>query len=143
MLDEVLYHATFKENIPSIIKNGLGGNRRPNWDESEKGAVYFANDAETAYGFCESAPLASESAVKSGIVMLAVSKLALNQDKFENDYNLDQVSMVFGFRPRFYIYRGIIPSHILHVIDCYEGDLGLLVNFNNVPLYDSTTFLSK
>lgn len=79
-----LYHATYLTNVPSILKNGLVPNQKPNWpgyDLDDK--VFLAFNPETAEDFL------SESETYDGqkIAIIEVNADALDLDRFVYDWN--------------------------------------------------------
>ena len=48
-----LYHATFKDLLPLIKKNGLGNSPYKNWNDSDNKFVYLASDPYEAESYCE------------------------------------------------------------------------------------------
>lgn len=79
----VLYHATFKAYLPSILANGLGARQPKSWDGSAEGVVCLADDPDMAESFAECADAVSSDIYDSGIVVLKVNAngLALKPDR--------------------------------------------------------------
>jgi hypothetical protein len=87
-IPNILYHATYKPLLKSIIKKGLGGNKRKNWEDSIKGVVYLAKDPYVAESYAESA---EEEYVPDSwldnIVILQIDTTNLDKSKFIVDRN--------------------------------------------------------
>lgn len=126
-----LYHATFRANLPSIKKLGLGAKQIKNWDFSIDNIVCFTNDAECAYSFCESADDVSDSKYESGIVVLAVNINDLNKKLLSYDPNMEG-----GNNKDTFAYRGVINSSKLGVITYEKGFVGKLLDLKRVPAYE-------
>lgn len=84
----ILYHATFKRRLPQIIKYGLDSKHAKNWKDCEKGYVYFAQNYDIAYDFCEAAEDVQDDDYDSGIVVLAVDAKTLKKENFKPDGNI-------------------------------------------------------
>ena len=84
----VLYHATYREYLDSIMAGGLGTSDFKNWSESKRGVVYLAEDPYVAESYATSA---EEDEVPlefiDNVVVLAVSTNGLDQNKFFLDDN--------------------------------------------------------
>lgn len=76
----MLYHATYKKNLPSIIKNGLipGTKDRCNWDGiCCDGYVFLALDPEAAISYAETADRALDDDINN-IVLIGIRASDLN-----------------------------------------------------------------
>lgn len=98
-----LYHATYKARIPSIKELGLGAKQFKNWDISADGVVYFATDPYVAESFCEVAEDVEEEVYNSGIVILCVDSMELDECSLweESEYE--------------YVYTGIVSPELLYI----------------------------
>lgn len=126
-----LYHATFRTNLPSIKKLGLGAKQIKNWDFSIDNIVCFTNDAECAYSFCESADDVSDSKYESGIVVLAVNMNDLDRKLLIYDPNVDG-----GNNKDTFAYKGVISPTKLMVVTSEKGFVGKLLDLKRVPAYE-------
>jgi len=84
---KTLYHATFKENIPSILKRGLlpvSGNKV--WDDCCDG-VYLTPDVYEAVSFAEVGSDESDRYLDSEIVVLKIDGELLDESLFSEDIN--------------------------------------------------------
>lgn len=79
-----LYHATYADNVPSILRDGLLPNQKHNWSGYYlEGQVFLAFNPETAEDFL------SESETYDGqkIAIIEVNADALDLDRFAYDWN--------------------------------------------------------
>lgn len=74
----ILYHATYKAHLESIIQNGLGFKQNKNWDISEDKVTYFTTNIHCAEAFCECAEDVSPEIYDSGIVILECDSKDIN-----------------------------------------------------------------
>lgn len=105
-----LYHATFKKNLNSIKKRGLGNTTKTLWDDSIPGVVYLAIDPYIAESYAEA--IADDLGIESDIVVLSVSLDDLDINLLKQDSNvlvddIDEIST--------YEYHGVIPFEALEV----------------------------
>lgn len=128
-----LYHATFRANLASIRKYGLGAKQPKNWDISKDGVVYFANNPDSAFSFCECAEDVSDSKYYSGIIVFGVNIGPEYKGRLLKDANSREIGS-----GNFCI-KGIIPPNKLEVIVNRQGErrnIGKLVNIKRVPAYE-------
>lgn len=108
LVPSILYHATYREYLDSIMGSGLGASNNKNWSESNRGVVYLALDPYVAESYAEAA---EEEDVPSrfidNIVILEVDTNGLDQNKFFVDKNvlLDPEDQGTTFE-----YHGVIPA---------------------------------
>jgi hypothetical protein len=79
-----LYHATYADNVPSILRDGLLPDKTHNWSGYYlEGQVFLAFNPETAEDFL------SESETYDGqkIAIIEVNADALDLDRFAYDWN--------------------------------------------------------
>ena len=83
-----LYHATYKAHKSSIKRAGLQSTvAHKNWEDSEKGIVYLAKNAEIAHSHAETAEDAPDRIYDSGIIVYKIDIKNLDQDKLKKDRN--------------------------------------------------------
>jgi len=84
--EKILYHATFKDYIPSIMEKGLGVGTVRNWADSDLGVTCLATNPEVAASFCKTAEETPMKVYRSGIVILEVNctGLDLAEDNLAN-----------------------------------------------------------
>jgi hypothetical protein len=101
-----LYHATYKARMPSIKEFGLGAKQFKNWiGISADGVVYFSLDPYVAESYCEVAEDVEDEVYDSGIVILCVDSLELDECSLweESEYEV--------------VYTGVISPELLYVWD--------------------------
>lgn len=104
----MMYHATYKEYLPSILKTGLGGARtHPNWVQSKEGIVYLSSDKDCALAMAEVAELVPDEVYNSGIVILEVDCTGL---KLTQDRN------VICDEPVYFEFEGVITPDRLKIL---------------------------
>jgi RNA:NAD 2'-phosphotransferase (TPT1/KptA family) len=108
VVPSVLYHATYKPLLKSILKNGLGSKTRKNWEDSVPGVTYLSDNAEAAESYAETSDLVDEEWLDE-IVVLKVNTEGLNRDKFFVDRN-NQTGDTFE-------YHGVIPKSNITIVD--------------------------
>jgi hypothetical protein len=87
--DGYLYHATYRVHKDSIAKHGLKTNNdHKNWEDSKKGRVYLAKNAEIAQSHAETSEDAPEKHYNSGIVVYRVKRSNLDPKKIKKDSNI-------------------------------------------------------
>ena len=93
--NQVLYHATFRANLPGIKEKGLIIGRKSNWgfDKEECNAIYFTKYPDIAYGFADCADYVADSVYASGIVVLAIPRVCFDKNYLRCDYNVEDRSM--------------------------------------------------
>lgn len=109
----VLYHATYKAYLDSIMRYGLGAKiPHKNWEDSRPGHVYLTKDVECAIDMAESAELVPAQVYDSGIVVLEVfcDGLPLHRDQNFADADLDET--YYGI---YFELKGIIPPARLEI----------------------------
>ncbi len=99
----MLYHATYKPFLDSIMKNGLGGKgAQAQWEDSKPGYVYLAKDPEVARSHAEANEEVPDEYIDD-IVVLSIDASQLDQNNLENDPNVQDDDSTLA-------YKGIIPS---------------------------------
>lgn len=116
--DEVipmLYHATYKPFLDSIMKNGLGGKgAQTQWEDSKPGYVYLAKDPEVAVSHAEANEEVPDEYVDN-IVVLSIDTSQLDQDNLEDDPNVIDDDSTLA-------YKGIIPTSAFSVNESSSKD---------------------
>lgn len=104
--DEVipmLYHATYKPFLDSIMKNGLGGSgAQTQWEDSKPGYVYLAKDPEVARSHAEANEEVPDEYIDD-IIVLSIDTSQLDQNNLEDDPNVMDDDSTLA-------YKGIIPA---------------------------------
>lgn len=133
----MLYHATFKAYIPEIKKYGLGAKQHKNWEISTDGVVCLTNDPEVANDFCECAEDVPEDIFESGIVVFMIDERCLDKNKLfvDPNVNIDEDDDNYDDTVEYLIYKGVIPSNQLVVINNKGVIKGVLSNLNSCPTY--------
>ena len=104
----MLYHATYKPFLNSIMKNGLGGSgAQTQWEDSKPGYVYLAKDPEVAVSHAEANEEVPDEYIDD-IVVLSINASQLDQDNLEDDSNVMDDDSTLA-------YKGIIPSSAFSV----------------------------
>jgi len=104
----MLYHATYKPFLDSIMKNGLGGKgAQTQWEDSKPGYVYLAKDPEVAYSHAEANEEVPDEYIDN-IVVLSIDASQLDQDNLEDDPNVMDDDSTLA-------YKGIIPTSAFSV----------------------------
>lgn len=101
----VLYHATYKPRLKSILSKGIGATKSRNWSDSKRGVVYLALDPDVAESYAE---VALDDLDKEwDIAILKINTTNLDLSKFYLDSNVrnDQNDTVE--------YHGIIPPQAI------------------------------
>ena len=111
--DEVipmLYHATYKPFLDSIMKNGLGGKgAQTQWEDSKPGYVYLAKDPEVAVSHAEANEEVPDEYIDN-IVVLSIDASQLDQDNLEDDPNVMDDDSTLA-------YKGIIPTSAFTIME--------------------------
>jgi hypothetical protein len=103
----VLYHATYKQRVKSIMLKGLGAAGRRNWSDSRRGVVYLALDPNVAESYAEAALDEIDPETDWEIVVLKVNTASLDPSKFFLDRNvLDNEGDTVE-------YHGVIPPQAI------------------------------
>ena len=125
-----LYHATYKQFLQSIKRNGLGNTRKKMWEDSKPGVVYLADDPWVAESYAECSEWVDEQAdpdkYLDNIVILEIDTSKLNMNKLFVDEN---VRLEDGEENATWEYHGIIPweackifnSNIAEDFELYES----------------------
>lgn len=127
---DYLYHATYKELLPLIKKEGLGGSSsKPNWEDSKSGVIYFARTPEIAESYAETAENVPEEWLDD-IIILRVDKNVLDSDKLFYDKNVltydDEEKDTFE-------YHGIVNFSDIDIIA--DGGLNEVIALDNPEEY--------
>jgi RNA:NAD 2'-phosphotransferase (TPT1/KptA family) len=109
-IPKILYHATYRPLLDSIIKNGLGNTDQKWWEDSEPGAVYLARDPDSAYDFAETAETPPDEYIDD-IVVLAIDTKYLDYNELEIDPN----NYVENEEDSTLIYYGIIDPESISI----------------------------
>lgn len=123
----ILYHATYRANISSIKKLGLGAKQPKNWEFSVNGAICLATDPETAFSYAESADDVSDYKYNSGIIVLMVDTKTLNPSLLAIDPNIKSNTS--------YLYRGVIPPQNIAIITS-KKHMEMLLSCRRIPAYE-------
>lgn len=101
-----LYHATYKQLLPSIKKKGLDPNiSKKSWDFS-RNYVYLSPDRDVAESYAETSDSVPEEYIDS-IVILRVKRNLLDKNKLSVDKNNKSEDTLQ--------YSGVIPWRILEI----------------------------
>lgn len=125
-----MYHATFRANLASIKKYGLGARQPKNWDFSITGDLCFSTNPDVAYSFCECADNVAESKYNSGIVVLATPYIG--------GYTMLQDMNCRGEQSCFCMKNIVISPDKLLVVTSKEGKVyleGMLLNLKRIASY--------
>jgi len=109
----LLYHATYRELLPSIKLNGLGAvSTNPDWcDYQGKNLVYLATDYNIAESYAE-VGLEVKNLPDWDIIIFEVDIKNLNKNKLLKDPNIEN-------SPDTFQYNGIIEYKLLkEVVKC-------------------------
>lgn len=105
---EFLYHATYLPYYNNIMKYGLNGNnKRKNWEDSQNGIVYLANDPHEAESYAETSDMVPENWLNK-IIVLKINKSLLDVNKIKIDSNNLSGSTIE--------YHGTIPPNAISII---------------------------
>jgi hypothetical protein len=109
----MLYHATYRPFLESIMKNGLGGSgAQTQWEDSKPGYVYLAKDPEIASSHAEANEEVPDEYIDD-IVVLSIDASQLDQDNLENDPNVQDDDSTLA-------YKGIIPTSAFSIQESYK-----------------------
>lgn len=125
---QFIYHATFRQNLSSIKKYGLGAKQPKNWSFSSDGVIYFSISPDVAYSYCECADEVSNTKYESGIVVLAFKDF--NRYKLLKDTKAKDCLRVKNV---------IISPNNLYVVSRRNCNLilnGRLTSLSRVPSYE-------
>lgn len=104
-IPEVVYHATYRHLLDSILEHGLGhSEHRPQsmWSDSDPTQVYLAENIDVALSYAETAEYAEDDWLDN-VVVIGIYTNQLNTSKLRLDPNLqDNTGDSF-------IYDGVIP----------------------------------
>ena len=115
----MLYHATYKPFLDSIMKNGLGGSgAQTQWEDSKPGYVYLAKDPEVAISHAEANEEVPDDYIDN-IVVLSIDVSQLDSDNLEDDPNVIDDDSTLA-------YKGIIPTNAFTVAIDEEGPFGVI-----------------
>lgn len=106
-VSDILYHATYKPLLDSIMKLGLGASGESNWEDSKKGIVYLADDQDVAESYAETSDKVKEEWLDQ-IIILEIDTSSLSKEKFFVDRNNQAGDTIE--------YHGIIPPKNITVI---------------------------
>jgi len=107
-----LYHATYKQYLDSIKKNGLNSElSKKNWEDSKKGYIYLATSKDIAISYAESSNSVPEEWLDE-IIVLKINLKNLNKEKIESDSNvIDSKNKNDTLQ-----YKGVIPFEYIEVL---------------------------
>lgn len=106
---EYLYHATFKQLLPSIREYGLNPDRIDvrTWNYSESGRIYLANDPDVANDYTKNSnSLTIPNEWFREIITFRIKSSDLDSSKLHTDNNTSYKS---DSDIKTYEYHGIIP----------------------------------
>lgn len=84
----ILYHATYAEYLPSILKQGLIPDLHRSYAGSDTaGLVFFSYDQDHAVAYAEAADEVSDDVYNSGIVVLEIDSAVLDGSLYVEDPN--------------------------------------------------------
>lgn len=106
-IPQVLYHATYKPLIKKIMRNGLGGKTRKNYEDSVSGIVYLAYDPYQAESYAETSDMVPEDWLDN-IIILQINTTGLDKSLFAIDKNNQSGDTLE--------YKGIIPIRNIKAI---------------------------
>jgi hypothetical protein len=107
-IPQVLYHATYKELLPSIKEKGLDTRKaKLAWEDSEPGVVYLANDPYVAESYAETSENVPEEWLDE-IILLKILSKDLDLSKLYQDRNVRSDE-----EPSTFEYHGVIPWEII------------------------------
>lgn len=113
-----LYHATYKQFLPSIMLKGLGNTRRKMWEDSKRGVVYLASDPWEAESYAEESEWVDDREnpdwYLDNIIILEIDTAKLNSSKLFKDEN---VLVDADDENTTWEYHGIIPWHACKIFD--------------------------
>lgn len=103
----LLYHATYKQYLSSIIKHGLGNpqktRNKKNWSDSETGVTYLATDSDIAISYVECSELPENDDLFDNIIVITIDSNKLDANLLTGDKNqIDSAGT--------YEYHGIITE---------------------------------
>ena len=104
----LLYHATYRARLASVLRWGLGGSPTPvpaNYEDSEAGATYFALCPDVARSYAECSDVVPEAWL-SEVLVLQVDRALLDASRLGPDPN---VRLAPGEAAQTLVYRGIVP----------------------------------
>ncbi len=103
---QYLYHATYEPHMDKIKKEGLHGNSgNKNYDDSKKGVLYLAKNADVARSYAETSDSVPEHYLDK-IKVLKVHKQHLEKTLLKKDSNVQGSSDTME-------YHGTVPFHHL------------------------------
>lgn len=117
----VLFHATYREHLDSILQWGLGGAPEPvakNYEDSQVGVVYLATSADVALSYAETSDAVPEDWLED-IVVLQVDASRLDASKLFADRNVLRECEEGEERegaPETIEFRGVIPVSALALV---------------------------
>lgn len=86
--DDILYHATYKPVLDSILQYGIDPKRgKKNWEDSKDDLVYLATDRDVAISYAEISEEVPEEWLDQ-IVVLWIDTNQLDQEKLSTDKNV-------------------------------------------------------
>ena len=101
-----LYHATFREYVPDIQREGLMAGKHVSYQGSNPaGRVYFCYDEDCAVSFVEAADNITDDVYNSGIVLLVVDSSFLDASLYREDDNIQDEQL----RHLNLAYEGVVP----------------------------------
>lgn len=112
-----LYHATFEQNVKSILKQGICPQppHKRNWDKSKDDTIYLMDTPEAAYDMLEVMcyDLNDESKINDEIAVFEIDSSHLNLDQLSPDENIliDEDQSVFSYQ-----YKGSIDPKFIRLL---------------------------
>ena len=107
---QMLYHATYRPLLKSIMSQGLGGSAaQAKWEDSKPGVTYLARDPNVARSYAETSDIVPDEWLDE-IIVLAIDSSKLNPQLLHRDQNvLDDDSTLE--------YHGVIPSTVFSLTE--------------------------
>jgi hypothetical protein len=106
--EQILYHATYRPYLQSIMAQGLHGNSgNKNWEDSQDDSVYLSTDYNIAQSFAETSDSIPDEYFDE-IIVLGIDRKQLDQKLLILDRNI-QDNDGYSFE-----YRGVIPPSAIN-----------------------------
>ena len=106
-IPEVLYHATYRHLLDSILTNGLGHpDFKPQkmWCDSDPRMVYLAENVDAALSYAETSEEAADDWLDN-VIVIAISTARIDAHKLGLDPNIQNNT------GDSFVYSGVIPNH--------------------------------
>jgi hypothetical protein len=130
IVEEPLYHVTFRKNLRRILREGLRGDQEPNWPfDSSPGNVYLMTRDGLDFWMDRYEDLLREMGSRSKLVVLEVSPKGL---MFQEDIQGTEDSGTEAYR------TGFVPPGNIHANWRRTASLGKAAFRRRAPLYHVT-----